>query len=221
MQNHAERLADRLVVPTLALASGAAFLSKDFNRFLSLVIVDYGTGIRVAAPTAMLASMTHAAKAGIVAKSGRHMERLAEVDTIIFDKTGTLTQGVPAIIDLINYQDHMTPGHLLGLAAAAESRLQHPVAEALRARAKELQVNLPVCDETQYQIGLGVEGQVNGYYMHVGNERFGRVTFGSAKRPQTEPTSTNRVILASISRSMEKWLDWFPMPTRSDRKAHP
>jgi cation transport ATPase len=70
------------------------------------------------------------------------------VDTIIFDKTGTLTQGVPAIIDLINYQDHMTPGHLLGLAAAAESRLRHPVAEALRARAKELQVNLPVCDET-------------------------------------------------------------------------
>jgi Cu2+-exporting ATPase len=174
MQNHAERLADRLVVPTLALATGAAFLSRDFNRFLSLVIVDYGTGIRVAAPTAMLASMTHAAKAGIIAKSGRHMERLAEVDTIIFDKTGTLTQGVPAIIDLINYQDHMTPGHLLGLAAAAESRLQHPVAEALRARAKELQVNLPVCDETQYQIGLGVEGQVNGYYMHVGNERFMR-----------------------------------------------
>ena len=174
MQNHAERLADRLVVPTLALASGAAFLSRDFNRFLSLVIVDYGTGIRVSAPTAMLSSMTHAAKAGIIAKSGRHMERLAEVDTIIFDKTGTLTQGAPAIIDLINYQDHMTPGHLLGLAAAAESRLQHPVAEALRARAKELQVNLPVCDETQYQIGLGVEGQVNGYYMHVGNERFMR-----------------------------------------------
>src|SRR5208283_6230099 len=61
MQNHAEKLADRLVVPTLGLASGAAFLSRDFNRFLSLVIVDYGTGIRVSAPTAMLASMTHAA----------------------------------------------------------------------------------------------------------------------------------------------------------------
>jgi heavy metal translocating P-type ATPase len=174
MQNHAERLADRLVVPTLALASGTALISSDFSRFLSLVIVDYGTGIRVAAPTAMLASMTHAARAGIIAKSGRHMERLAEVDTIIFDKTGTLTQGTPAIIDLINYQDHITPGHLLGLAAAAESRLQHPVAEALRIRAKQLQVNIPVCDETQYRIGLGVEGQVNGCYMHVGNERFMR-----------------------------------------------
>jgi cation transport ATPase len=53
--------------------------SGDFSRFLSLVIVDYGTGIRVAAPTAVLASMTHAARAGIIIKSGAHMERLAEV----------------------------------------------------------------------------------------------------------------------------------------------
>jgi Cu2+-exporting ATPase len=174
MQNHAERLADRLVMPTLALASSAALISRDFNRFLSLVIVDYGTGIRVSAPTAMLSSMTHAAKAGIIAKSGRHMERLAEVDTIIFDKTGTLTQGTPAIIDLISYQDRITPGNMLGLAAAAESRLHHPVAEALRARARELQLNIPQCDETQYRIGLGVEGHVNGYYMHVGNDRFMR-----------------------------------------------
>jgi cation transport ATPase len=45
MQNHAEKLADRLVVPTLGLAVGTALLSADFNRFLSLVIVDYGTGI--------------------------------------------------------------------------------------------------------------------------------------------------------------------------------
>ena len=75
MQNHAERFADRLVLPTLAIASGTALVSADFNRFLSLVIVDYGTGIRVAAPTAVLSSMTHAARVGIIIKSGHHMER--------------------------------------------------------------------------------------------------------------------------------------------------
>ena len=174
MQNHAERLADRLVVPELVLATGAAILSADFDRFLSLVIVDYGTGIRVAAPTAVLASMTHAARAGIIIKSGRHLERLAEIDTVVFDKTGTLTYGVPAVLDILTYQDHVTPGHLLGLAAAAETKLQHPVAEALRIKAKELAVNVPPCEQTQYRIGLGVEGQVNGYYLHVGNERFMR-----------------------------------------------
>jgi Cu2+-exporting ATPase len=174
MQNHAERFADRLVTPTLALAASTAAVTGDFNRFLSLVIVDYGTGIRVAAPTSVLSSMTHAARAGIIIKSGGHMEKLADIDTVVFDKTGTLTHGAPAVIDVVPYLDHITPGHLLGLAAAAETRLQHPVAEALRSKARELAVNVPPCDETQYRIGLGVEGQVNGYYMHVGNERFMR-----------------------------------------------
>src|SRR6516162_1838219 len=155
MQNHAERLADRLVVPELVLAIGAAALSADFNRFLSLVIVDYGTGIRVAAPTAVLSSMTRAARAGIVIKSGRHLERLAEVDTMIFDKTGTLTHGSPAVLDILTYQNQITGAQLLGLAAAAETQLQHPVAQALRTKAKELAVNIPPCDETQYRLGLG------------------------------------------------------------------
>jgi heavy metal translocating P-type ATPase len=174
MQNHAELLADRLVVPTLGLAVGTAALTRDFGRFLSLCIVDYGTGIRIAAPTSVLSSMTHAARAGIVIKSGGHMEKLAKADTIVFDKTGTLTHGVPAIVDVIGYAEHITPGHLLGLAAAAETRLHHPVAEALRTHARELAVNIPPCDEIHYRVGLGVEGQVNGYYLHVGSERFMR-----------------------------------------------
>jgi Cu2+-exporting ATPase len=174
MQNHAERFADRLVAPTLALAASTAAVTGDFNRFLSLVIIDYGTGIRVAAPTSVLSSMTHAARAGIIIKSGGHMEKLADIDTIVFDKTGTLTHGTPAVIDVLSYQDSITPNHLLGLAAAAETRLQHPVAEALRIRARQLKVNVPGCLESTYRIGLGVEGQVNGYYVHVGNERFMR-----------------------------------------------
>ena len=174
MQNHAERFADRLVTPTLALATGTAMVSGDFNRFLSLVIIDYGTGIRVAAPTSVLSSMTLAARTGMIIKSGGHMEKLAGIDTMVFDKTGTLTHGTPAVIDVISYQNSITPNHLLGLAAAAETKLHHPVAEALRTRARQLAVNIPPCNETTYRLGLGVEGQVNGYYVHVGNQRFMR-----------------------------------------------
>jgi heavy metal translocating P-type ATPase len=184
MQNHAEKLADRLVLPTLGLAAGTAAVTGDFNRFLSLVIVDYGTGIRVAAPTAVLASMTHAARAGIIIKSGAHMEKLTEVDTIIFDKTGTLTHGSPEVIDIISYERTITDRHLLGLAAAAETKLQHPVATALRVKAQEIGANVPYCEETKYRIGLGVEGQVNGYYLHVGSERFMRqsgISVGAAE----------------------------------------
>lgn len=172
MQNHAERFADRLVLPTLGMAIGTALLTRDFNRFLSLVIVDYGTGIRVAAPTSVLSSMTHAARCGIIIKSGGHMEKLAHVDTVVFDKTGTLSFGTPHVTGIIGYEASIADDHLLALAGAAETHLQHPVAEALREKIRQLDLQMPPCDETEYHIGLGVEGKVNGYYMHVGSERF-------------------------------------------------
>jgi heavy metal translocating P-type ATPase len=173
MQNHAERFADRLVVPTLSLATVTAVLAADINRFTSLVIVDYGTGIRVAAPTSVLASMTHAARQGILIKSGAHLEKLAEIDTIVFDKTGTLTSGVPQVLDMVCYNEqHLPARKMLGLAAAAESRLQHPVADALRARTTQDEIDVPECHDVSYRVGRGVEAKINGYYLHLGSERF-------------------------------------------------
>ena len=171
MQNHAELFADRLVLPTLSLAAGTAAVTGDVNRFLSLVIVDFGTGIRVAAPTSVLASITHAARAGIIMKSGGHM-KLAGIDTIVFDKTGTLTHGTPVVRDVVSYRNALPADHLLAVAVAAETRLKHPMAEAMRVRARERALAIPACEEGQYHVGLGVEGKVNGWYVHVGSERF-------------------------------------------------
>jgi Cu2+-exporting ATPase len=159
-------------VPTLSLAVGAAVFTNDFNRFLSLVIVDYGTGIRVAAPTSVLASMTHAARAGILIKSGGHMERLATIDTIIFDKTGTLTHGRPVVRDVVSYSNALTANQVLAIAVAAETQLKHPVAAAIRMRARQQALEIPDCEKATYHVGLGVEGQVAGWYVHVGSERF-------------------------------------------------
>lgn len=173
MQNHAERFADRLVLPTLGLASGMAAVTADVNRFLSLVIVDYGTGIRVSAPTAMLASMTAAARQGILFKTGAHVEKLAEVDTVVFDKTGTLTHGRPRLLEITSYNERLfKPWELLALAAAAEARLQHPVAEAVRVAAQEAGVEVPQCNDVQYRVGMGVEAQINGWALHIGSPRF-------------------------------------------------
>ena len=192
MQNHAERFADRLVVPTLGLATGAAMLAADINRFTSIVIVDYGTGIRVAAPTSVLASMTHAARQGILIKSGAHLEKLAEVDTMVFDKTGTLTSGTPHVLDLVCYRErHFPVRKMLGLAAAAESRLQHPVAEAIRARTEQEKIDLPECDEVQYRVGRGVEARINGYYLHLGSERFLRENSIDTRRAARDQRELN------------------------------
>jgi Cu2+-exporting ATPase len=192
IQNHAERFADRLVGPTLALASGMGIGFADINRFTSLVIVDYGTGIRVAAPTSVLASMTHAARQGIVIKSGAHLEKLAEVDTIVFDKTGTLTAGVPHVHDVVSYKKrHFPVRKLLALAAAAEARLQHPVAEAIRARTEKEEIEVPECNEVNYRIGFGVEAQINGYHLHLGSERFLRENSIQTQKAWAEQKTLN------------------------------
>ncbi len=187
IQNHAERFADRLVGPTLTLAAGMGIGFADINRFTSLVIVDYGTGIRVAAPTSVLASMTHAARQGILIKSGAHLEKLAEVDTIVFDKTGTLTAGIPHVHDVITYKPKNFPVRkILSLAAAAEARLQHPVAEAIRARTEHDEIEVPDCNEVNYRIGFGVEAQVNGYHLHLGSERFLRENSIATKKASSD-----------------------------------
>jgi heavy metal translocating P-type ATPase len=173
IQNYAEKFADRLVAPSLAVAGGFYAVSPDTNRLVSMIITDYGTGIRVAAPTSVLASMRRAARHGILIKAGRHMERLNQVDTVIFDKTGTLTAGELRVLDVASFDErHFPARNILALAAAAEARLTHPVAQAVLTKAGEWEIQIPDRDESRYFIGLGVEVQVNGYHVHVGSERF-------------------------------------------------
>jgi heavy metal translocating P-type ATPase len=173
IQNYAEKFADKLVAPSLAFAGGLYVVSPDLNRLLSMVIIDFGTGMRVAAPTSVLAAMTHAARQGILIKGGNSMEKLNQVDTILFDKTGTLTRGLPRVLEITSYDErHFPPLKILSLAAAAEARLNHPLALAILDKAHEEQVVIPERDDSAYRIGKGVEVRINGYYVHLGSERF-------------------------------------------------
>jgi heavy metal translocating P-type ATPase len=172
IQNYAELCADRLVIPTLALAIAAAYLTGDHRYLLSVLVVDFGTGVRVAAPIAVLSSMIQAARAGIVFKSGSQIERLGAVDTVIFDKTGTLTTGAPEVGDIVSYDSRLSGPDLIGLAASLEVRSRHPVAAAIRAKAEVLGLSLPPCDAIDYAIGRGVVGRSERFEVRVGNERF-------------------------------------------------
>jgi heavy metal translocating P-type ATPase len=173
MQNYAEKFADRLVAPSLGLAGLMYLLTRDLNRMLSMLIVDFGTGIRVAAPTSVLASISAGVRQGVVIRGGNRMERLSEIDSMIFDKTGTLTRGAPSVVDVISYDERSFPSHkILEVAAAAELRFKHPVALATVAKAREAQISIPSRTDSRYHVGLGVEAQVNGYYVHFGSERF-------------------------------------------------
>ncbi len=173
VQNYAEKFADRLVAPWLVGATALWAATGNIERLLSMLIIDVGTGIRVAAPTSILACMTAAARQGIIVKSGAHMEKLAKVDTIIFDKTGTLTRGTPEVLEIVSFDQRRFPAaKILQVAAAVEARLKHPIAEAIVAEARQANLELLPRSKSRYQVGLGIEAQVNGYHVHVGNSRY-------------------------------------------------
>jgi Cu2+-exporting ATPase len=101
IQLFAERLADREVWRTLALAGLGGAFSRSFDAAMAILVADYGTAARVGIPTALLTSLRRAAGEGILVKGPRTLERLARVDTIVFDKTGTLTVGRLVVTDVI------------------------------------------------------------------------------------------------------------------------
>jgi heavy metal translocating P-type ATPase len=172
IQNYAEQWADALVPFSFLGAGVTGLFTGNLNQAASILIIDYGTGIRVAAPTTVLASMTKAARHGILIKGGRHLEQLASVDAIVFDKTGTLTMGKPEIVRVVSYSQAFSSDEVLAIAAAAEQRLNHPVAEAIVRAAEAREVDIPERISSNYTIGLGVEAKVNGYAVCVGNQRF-------------------------------------------------
>jgi P-type Cu2+ transporter len=168
----ANRFADRLVGPTFVLAGAAFLTSGNLARAASILIVDFATGIRVSAPTAVLATMTRAAREGVLIKGGRAIEQLAAVDAIVFDKTGTLTKGKPKVSDVLSLHEAYAPEVLLGLAAAAELRLKHPSARALVRHARKCKIAIPRREDSEYTTGQGVRATVEGREVRVGSARF-------------------------------------------------
>jgi Cu2+-exporting ATPase len=142
------------------------------SRAASILIFDLATGIRVAAPTTMLASLIASAREGVLIQGAAAMEKLGSIDTIIFDKTGTLTTGQPVVKEIAPL-DGMTERDLLAIAAAADQGLNHPLATALVAEAGRRNIGLPHRIKTKYHIGLGVEAQLDrGARFLVGNSTF-------------------------------------------------
>lgn len=169
-QNYAERWANDLVPYSFA-GAGLRGLFAQGSGAASVLVIDYGTGIRIAAPTAVLATMTHAVRHGILFKGGRALEQLAQVDAVVLDKTGTLTTGRPEVTEVRAY-GKVSRDKVLALAAAAEQRLNHPVAQAIVRAATGARLKIPSRKSSDYAIGLGVTSRVNGSVVQVGCVRY-------------------------------------------------
>jgi P-type Cu2+ transporter len=193
MANYTEKVADRLIVPSLLLATLVLILTRDPARAAAILTLDFVTGIRVSIPTAFLGALNHTTRHGVLVRSGRTLEQLAEVDTIVFDKTGTLTEGKVAIAAIEPWADALSPERLLQLAAAAEQRLTHPVAEAIVQAAQHRGLPPLLRGDWDYTVGFGVIAQVEGHTVLVGSQRFlhqEKVDWNGWTEPPTPVLST-------------------------------
>ena len=171
VENYAAIIANQAVVPTLVVGTGVGLLTGDLSRAIALLTLDIGTGIRVSVPTTILSALTYAARNGVFIRSGRAIEILSRVDTIVFDKTGTLTQGHARITDIKLTDTGVLEAEVLALAASAEQGLTHPVAEAIVRHAKEEGVEFSECTDWDYRVGLGVFAIINSQQILVGSHR--------------------------------------------------
>src|ERR1700730_16484269 len=174
-QHRGEKLADKAVIPTLGLG-GLAFATLGPTGAVAVINSDLGTGIRMAAPLAMLSTVALCAQRGVLVKDGRALDLLCEVDTVLFDKTGTLTRERPEIGRMIGANGYR-PLQILRFAAAAERKFHHPIALAILQKAAEQGLRLPSTDATQYKVGYGItvgipDGVKGVHQVRVGSRRF-------------------------------------------------
>ncbi|MGK2849588.1 MAG: heavy metal translocating P-type ATPase [Candidatus Limnocylindrales bacterium] len=168
------RLADRyalVFVPvTLVMAGLAWLISGDPVRGLAVLVVATPCPLLLAAPIAIVAGISRAARRGVIVKGGGPLETLARARVILFDKTGTLTAGRPQLtsIEAIDAD----PDELLRLAAALEQASPHVLAAAIVQAAHKRGLDLPMPTDVVEMPGGGVAGTVDGHAVALGSAGF-------------------------------------------------
>jgi Cd2+/Zn2+-exporting ATPase len=159
-------------IPTILMVAGIAwFFTKDINRSISALVISCPCALILATPTAMVASLSAAARLGILIKNVSLLEMACKITAVVFDKTGTLTTG-QLFVTKLEPAAGVDPGEMLSLAASAEHMSRHPAARALMNLAKEANVTLPESSDFQESPGKGVTATVNSVRVMVGRDTF-------------------------------------------------
>jgi P-type Cu+ transporter len=165
-----QRLADRVAarfVPAVLVIAAAAFvgwwafgpapsLLYALTNAVAVLVIACPCAMGLATPTAIMVATGRGAEHGVLFKSAEALETLHRVDMIVFDKTGTLTLGRPVVTDVIPAAG-VSDDDVLAIAAAAEQASEHPIGEAIVARAKERGLALPPLTEFTTVPGQGID----------------------------------------------------------------
>lgn len=182
--NLADRISLYFVPTVIGIASlaglswfffGGADFSFSLRIFIAVLVIACPCAMGLATPTSIMVGTGRGAQLGVLVKSGEVLEVAQKVSCVVFDKTGTLTLGRPVVTDIVPiacYDEAL----LLRLAAGAESRSEHPLAEAIigEAQKKELVIPEPVSFSASPGRGIASSMQLDGeqYDILLGNSEF-------------------------------------------------
>lgn len=166
------RLADRFAIvflPVTLVVAGAAWaISGDPVRALAVTVVATPCPLILAAPIALVAGVSRAARSGVIVKGAAAIEVLGRARTVLFDKTGTLTHGQPRIGRITTFDGYGST-EILRLAASLDQLSAHVIAGALVAEARERSLALSNPAGVREEPGHGIVGRVDGHEVAVGS----------------------------------------------------
>lgn len=171
IQKTADRYSAYLVYFALACAALTYAITRDARSTISVIIVAGACGIAAGTPLAVLGAIGRAASEGAIVKGGRFLEALWSVDVVAFDKTGTVTVGTPVVQSILPVPGS-TEQRVLGAAAIAERRSEHPLGKAIVRKAAALGIATLEPDSFRYTPGRGVAADIGGEEILVGNDAF-------------------------------------------------
>lgn len=180
------KLADKVsgvfvpIVIALALISGLAwyFLGQESWVFaltitISVLVIACPCALGLATPTAIMVGTGKGAENGILLKSGEALEEANHVNMVVFDKTGTITNGTPVVTDVVTAESTDADA-LIRLAASLEVASEHPLGEAIVAKAKEQGAAFDEVTNFEAIPGFGIKGHVGETLVFLGNEKWMR-----------------------------------------------
>ena len=139
-------------------------------RGISVLVISCPCALGLATPVAIMVSSGIGAKGGVLFKSAAAIEATGRAKTVVFDKTGTLTEGEPRVAECIPVG--VSEAELIALAAAAESKSEHPLAKAVVRYAEEKNIDIPESSDFSLEVGSGISAVVSGCRIAGGSFAF-------------------------------------------------
>lgn len=171
-ENRASNLADQLVPYSLGGTLLTYALTRNANKALSILMVDFSCALKLSIPIAVLSAMRQASNMSIVVKGGKYMEAVSKADTIVFDKTGTLTVSSPKVKDVVPFGNHNAK-EMLRLAACLEEHYPHSIANAVvKAAVDNDLVHEERHSKVEYVVAHGIVSSIDGNRVLVGSHHF-------------------------------------------------